>query len=301
MKKLIGMVVGAIVVVLVIFTISRNFIVKNSIEKGVAMALNLPLDIGNLDIDLKHTKLEINDLVISNPDSFEEKIMLSMPQILVDYKLLPVFAGKIHLENVAINLEEFVIVKNSENETNIDVFKDMMKSSPGEKTKPAKKSDKPKKSGKTEFQIDNLSLDLGRVVFKDYSGGGEPSVKTFNLNVHEKHENITNLYALVSLITFKAMGSIGLAEFQNIDVDAYKKSMNSMFGKTKESLKGLRKQNDTSEPSAVPSEDISTQQQESTKAAEDAKKAISEQKNPFGDSFKKALQDMQESSNREDN
>lgn len=301
MKKLIRMLVGVIVVVLVILVISRNFIVKNSIEKCVAMSLNLPLEIGNLDIGLLSTKLEINNLIISNPDSFEETMMLNMPQILIDYKLLPVLAGKVHLENIAVNLEEFVIVRNSKNEMNIDVFRDMMKSSPGKETEPAKKSDKPKKSGKTEFQIDNLSLDLGRVVFKDYSAGGEPSVKTLNLNIHEKYENITNLYALISLITFKAMGSMGLAEFQNIDVDAYKKSMKSMLGKAKESLKELKEQNDAGEPSAVPSEDMSTQQEELNKALEDAEKAISEQNSPFGDSFKKALQDMKESSNGEDN
>ena len=66
-------------------------------------------------------------------------------------------------------------------------------------------------------QLDLLELKIGKVVYKDYSGGGKPVVQTFNINLNERYKNITDPNALVSLIVFKALINTTLSNIVNLD------------------------------------------------------------------------------------
>ena len=69
-----------------------------------------------------------------------------------------------------------------------------------------------------EIQIDSLTLKVGKVVYKDYSKGGEPSVQEFNINLDERYQNIDDPNKLVSLIIVKALANTTIAKLTNFDL-----------------------------------------------------------------------------------
>ena len=76
-----------------------------------------------------------------------------------------------------------------------------------------------KQKGKAPgIQIDTLELKIGKVVYKDYSGGGEPSVKEFNIGIDEKFQNIDDPNKVVSLIVVKALMNTTVAKLTNFDL-----------------------------------------------------------------------------------
>ena len=78
------------------------------------------------------------------------------------------------------------------------------------------------KGGKApNVQIDNLRLKIGKAVYKDYSHGN-PSVKEFNVNIDERYTNITNLYAVVSIIVVKTLSNTAIANLTSFDLNGLK-------------------------------------------------------------------------------
>jgi len=109
-----------------------------------------------------------------------------MPEIYVDYDLPAIFKGKVHLEEMRLNMNEFVVVKNEKGELNLDALKVVQAQKEGKKPEA-----KAKEGGKIpEIQIDTLKLKVGKVVYKDYSGGGNPTVREFKVNLDEELANL---------------------------------------------------------------------------------------------------------------
>lgn len=209
MKKLLFIVIG-ILIGLIVLSVFKDVIAKVSVEKGVELVTGLRLRIQSFRVGLINTLVGIKNFRLFNPKGFKDKIMLNMPEIYVDYNLPAIFKGKIHLEEMRINMEEFMVVKNENGELNLDSLKVVQAQKEGKK--PSDKAKAP------EIQIDTLELRIGKVIYKDYSRGGEPSVKEFNVNLNERYENISNPYALVSLIVVKALMNTTIASLANFDL-----------------------------------------------------------------------------------
>jgi uncharacterized protein involved in outer membrane biogenesis len=140
-----------------------------------------------------------------------------MPEIYVDYDLMALLKKTIHLTEVRINLNEFVIVKNSKGEINLDSLKAVQESK--KKEEPGKKAEMP------PFKIDVLELKVGKVVYKDYSKGGEPKITETNLDLNERFENITDPYAVTSIIVFKSLMNTSVGRLVKFDLGPIQKSL----------------------------------------------------------------------------
>ncbi len=210
-------ILGFIVAVAIIFMIGKNVIVKAAVEGGVKAVTGLTLNIQSLKIGLRDSSLGINYMKLNNPKGYEDKTMFDIPEVYVDYNLSDILKGNIHLEEVRLNLATFTVIKNREGVLNLDALKPVEQEIKKEKSK---ESDKPKeKTNLPEIQIDLLKLKVGKVIYKDYSGGGEPEVKEFNLNLDSSYTNITDPKVLVSLIVTKALMSTTIGNLANIDIE----------------------------------------------------------------------------------
>lgn len=219
MKKVLSTILIVVLVVGIVLAAGKNTIARVSVEKGVEIVTGLPLKMKSLNIGIINTLVGIKDLRLFNPPGYEDKVMLDMPEVYVDYDLPAIIKGKIHLEEVRIDLKEFVVVKNAKGELNLNSIKTVQKQQ--EAAKPA-----PKKEGKApEIQIDTLQLKIGKVIYKDYSKGGEPSVKEFNLNLDEKYQNIDDPNKLVSLIIVKALMNTTIGSLANFDIKGLQGSL----------------------------------------------------------------------------
>ena len=218
MKKVIGVIAVILVAMILVLVLAKDIIIKTSVEKGVKVATGLQLNLKGLKVGVIKTFIDIKGLSLYNPPGYKEKIMFEIPEIYVDYDLPAILKGKIHLNEVRLNIKELTVIKNKNGECNLDSLKPVQEQKEGEKPKEKERVKKKKKGKAPEMQIDVLALKVGKVVYKDYSEGEPPSTKEFNINLDEKYTNITNPQALVNLIIVQTLGRTALAAAIDFDL-----------------------------------------------------------------------------------
>ncbi len=279
MKKLLFVVVGLLLLVAALL-FAKNMIAKVSVEKGVEMVTGLQLDMQSLDVGITETLVGIEGLQLHNPEGYEDKIMVDIPEIYVDYDLGAFFKGKVHLEELRVNLKEFVVVKNEKGELNLNALK-VVQEEEKEEMPSEKPSVKKEKAKMPPLQIDVLELKIGKVIYKDYSKGTPPKVREFNVNIDERYENITSPYALVSLILVKAFANTTIASLANFDLGPLK----TQFDETLKEASEITQKTVGKAVDAVKEIDVE-QVKETTEKAVDAGKEATEKAT---ETFKKIL------------
>ena len=212
MKK-ITVVLVIILMIIAGLSLSKNMIAKIAVERAVKMVTGLQLRMAGLNIGVIRTLINIDGLMLYNPKGFEDRVMIDMPNIYVNYDLPAILKGKVHLYSMKIDLKEFVVVKNKDGKLNLDSLKVVQAQKEGEKPQDKDKGKAP------QIQIDNLELKIGKVVYKDYSAGGKPHVREFNVNINEKYANIKDAYSLVSIIVVRALRNTAIASLTNFDLE----------------------------------------------------------------------------------
>lgn len=213
MKKL-GITVGIIVGIFVFLLVFKNTLIKTGVEKGTKKLTGLGLDIGDMDVGLLESKIDITDMKLLNPEGFPDKVMINMPKLLIDFELASFFKDRAHFETVELNLKELAVVRNKERKLNISTLKSVSeKMEEGEKPVEQKEEEKA-----PEVAIDKLILTIGEVTYKDYSLRKTPLTKTFNVGIHEVYTDITDPKKLVNLIIVRALQGTGIAQLANFNL-----------------------------------------------------------------------------------
>ena len=234
MKKIRFVLILAIAVF--ILFVLKDVIIKTSIESVVSYKTGLRIEIGGLKTSFSKSFISIEDMFILNPKGFDDRIMAELPEVYIDYDLPAILKRKIHLQNIKINLKELTIVKEKGDRKNLDQIKSLKK----EKTEKQKEKD----SRSQGLQIDNLYLKMGKVIYKDYSSGGKPTITEFDININARYKNLKNADAIMELIIAKAIISTALGKlsdfdgFEDIASDASGEGKN-VFKKAFEEIKSL--------------------------------------------------------------
>ncbi len=230
MKKILMIAAAALVAIIVVFAFGKNLIIKAGVESGVKLVTGLDLNIRRFSLGILSTHIGIEDLRLYNPPGYKDSVMIDIPEIFVDYELGSFFRGAVHLEEMRLNMKELVIVRNEKGELNLDALK-VAQPAPKE----GAPGEKPKEKGEAvPIQLDNLDLQIGKVIFKDYSRGGDPVVKEYALNIRESHQNIGNLNSLVSLIVAKALTKATLAGLTQVNLGDLQGSLSTVAGTGKQ-------------------------------------------------------------------
>jgi len=223
MKKTLVIIIGILAIILVA-SLAKDAIIKVSVEKSVEVVTGLKLSIADFKTGVLRSLVHIRELKIFNPSGYEDKTMLDMPEIYVRYDLPAVIGGKIHLPEVRIHMKEFVVVKNAKGDLNLNSLKVVQAQKEGKE--PSEEA-----GGKPlAIQIDSLELKIGKVLYKDYSRGGAPSVQEFDVNIDEKYSNITNPYSIASLIVVKALMNTSIARLANFDLKGLQGTIGDTLG-----------------------------------------------------------------------
>jgi len=215
MKKL-GVILAVIVLVICILVLTKGIIAKSAVSAGVKAMTGLKLSMKSMNVGILKTMVGIKDLKLYNPPGFTDKLMVNMPEIYVDYDLGAFLKKKIHLNEVRINLDKLTVVKNEKGELNLDALTAVQK---GKEKRPEAKKEK---GPAPEFAIDVLQLHIGKVIYKDYSRGGEPKVREYPIEIHERFENITDPQALANVILVKALMNTTIGRLANFDLGPLK-------------------------------------------------------------------------------
>lgn len=201
-------------VVLAVLFLGKGWMAKTAVSSGVRAVTGLDLSIQKMDVGIFRTRLRVTRMTLKNPKGFPDPVMVKIPEFYVDYDLPALLRGKVHLRELKLNLEEFVVVKNEAGKLNLDSLRSVQKAKEQRKTAKKKQGARP-----TPFQIDRLHLKVGKVIFKDYSKV-PPSVREFNVNIDEHYQNITDPVALGSLIVARVLIRTTVANLTGFDVGA---------------------------------------------------------------------------------
>ncbi len=231
MKRKIIIIPAIVFAVLIALFIGKNMIIKTSVTTGVRAVTGLKLSIRSMNVGVFKSLIGINELQLHNPQGFEDKLMVDLPEIYVDYNLGAIMGGKAHLEEVRLHLKEFTVVKNEVGELNLDSLR-VVKETEGEEA--TKEGEKKEKTEMPDIQVDLLELKIDKVIYKDYSRGTPPKEKVYNVKIDEQYENITNPQSFVRLIIFKALKNTTIASLTNFDLGKLQSGISGTVKKTAE-------------------------------------------------------------------
>ena len=129
-----------------------------------------------------------------NPQGFPKEILIDMPQIYASCGIGALLGKKLHIKKIVINIKEIGIIKNKDGKLNVDSLKIMQKEEKPETERKGPGEQLP-------LKIDELILSVGKVVYRDYTVGQEPSVQVYEVNIKDKvYKNITSAQQLTALI-----------------------------------------------------------------------------------------------------
>jgi uncharacterized protein involved in outer membrane biogenesis len=242
MKKL-ATAVGVIFGLLVLLLVFKNMLIKAGVKKGTKEVTGLELDIGDMDLGLLESKIDITDMKLLNPEGFPDKVMIDMPKLLIDFELASFFKDGAHFETVELNLKELMVVRNKERKLNISALKSVSEKTGGE-TRPVEQETEDEVP---EVKIDKLILTIGDVTYKDYSLRKTPFTKKFNIGIHEVYTDITDPKKLVNLVIVRALQGTGIAQLANFNLgmlradvsDTLKKTVSGVTEEGKKELEAL--------------------------------------------------------------
>ena len=203
MKKFKKIIIILIVVVGIAFL--KDAIIKTAITTVGSSIVGAPIKIKHFSLGLLTRKVHIKKMAVNNPKGFPEGPLVIIPEIRVDYNLGALFTGKLHLPLVIFDLKEVILIKDKDGNLNVDALK--IAQAP-EESEQKKEDKKPKEKSKAmPMQIDELRLNVERVVYKDYSQGDKPEILAYEIALKDKvFINIKSPEQMATLIMVQAMG-----------------------------------------------------------------------------------------------
>jgi uncharacterized protein involved in outer membrane biogenesis len=204
--RLVTFLVIFLVVVIAIAVFARNSIVKYGGPIVARLTADLKLAIDDVDIGFPGTYAGLMGVTVNNPSGFPDEPMISAPEVYVDYTIPGLMGRSIHLEELRLNVDQIVIVRNADGRINVKELLPPSQAGPGEP------------SGPPEFKIDSLSLKIGKVIYRDYTMGDPPREQVFTLNIDDQYANVSSPGGIAALIVGKALMNNALYSLSSLDL-----------------------------------------------------------------------------------
>lgn len=188
---------------LVGIAIVRDQIIKSVITAAATEIMGAPLHIDGFSLSIFKQSIRISGLRMYNPAGFSGEILIDLPKVAVDYDLSSIIKGRLHLYRVDVKLKVVDLEKNKEGKLNVDSLKFV-------KQREVKEPKEKKTAKSMPMQIDLLNLEIGKVVYRDYSYGKEQQVRAYDVNLKKSYKNITSAKQLAVLIVTEPMKHAGI-------------------------------------------------------------------------------------------
>jgi len=154
------------VVLVVVFFLSLNSILRVAIEHNIRANTGMDAEIGRFKLGLTEPTITIENLKIYNPPSFGGTPFLEIPEIHVEYNRNAFARRELHFTLVRFNLGELDIVKNAKGETNIfSLGVPLPKNPPGRANRQL--NEFKKRTGLDFTGIDVLNVSVGTLKYID--------------------------------------------------------------------------------------------------------------------------------------
>jgi hypothetical protein len=184
--------------------LGHNILIKWTAGAALERALGVDLKMDSFRAGITRSVVKVGDFTVMSPEGFEDEPMMKASHIYADYELGPLLDKEIHLTYLKLNAGEIVVVKNRQGKVNIQEIKKAMERRRRPKSRGEKRGTG--KRGKNDgpfFKIDLLVMSLGKIVFKDYSTGKRPRIKTIPFSFSEaqfRDVRSNDIYASMALL-----------------------------------------------------------------------------------------------------
>ena len=184
MKKFL-IVLGIVTISLVCISISMNLIIKSVVTTAVSRITGAPVHMDGFSLNILNSTIHISGFRMDNPSGFPNGMLVSCPKINIIYDRASLFKQKRHFLLVEIELKEMGLTKNKEAKLNVDALKIVQQA---------------KSSPPFPLQIDLLTLNIGKIVYRDYTIGTEPSEQVYDVYRHKSYKGISTAQQLAFLV-----------------------------------------------------------------------------------------------------
>ncbi len=179
-----------VAVFLACVTIFKDLIIKSVVTVVASRITGAPVHMDGFSLNIFSSTIHVSGLKMYNPGGFPEGVLIFCPKINVIYDRAALFKRKLHLLLVEIELKEMGLTRNKAGKLNVDSLKITRQS---------------KSSPSTPLQIDLLTLNIGKIIYKDYTIGAEPGVRVFDVNKHKSYKGIPTAQQLALLVLSEPM------------------------------------------------------------------------------------------------
>ncbi|MCR4338010.1 MAG: hypothetical protein NUV91_09435 [Candidatus Omnitrophica bacterium] len=215
MKKILGFVfiLFLLAVGIVVF---RDPFLKFFIRQAVRTATGVPLHIESLKTDLKNSSILIQGLTLMNSPAYPSGEMIRVPEVYVDYEFPTSSQKGLHFKELRLDVSEIVVIRNREGEINLNHLKPKMIR---DREKQAAAEHTPRRN--LVMAIDLLDLKVDRVILKDDRSRSEPTIREFDVRIHERFENVSSLQDVLRLVIFKALSKTTINDLIDFDLEVW--------------------------------------------------------------------------------
>lgn len=197
MKKF-GLIVLVILIAAVIAVVmARNTIIKNAIEKGVNEIVGQKVTVGNVNAEILATKIKFDALKVYNPAGYTDEFLTNIRELYINYALLDIIKGFIHLPELRIDIKEMNVEKDKKGVLNLDHFKGKEKEAKPEA----------KKEGEKKFLVDKMVLKISTIRYRDNTKT-PPEVKELEINFEKTFNDVDSAEVIINEIKNAAVGQL---------------------------------------------------------------------------------------------
>ena len=204
---------------------AKNAFTGFVVSTALSRAAHVPASVGSVSLQLTRARLTLKNVKLFNPRGYPEKLLLDLPEVDVQFDPASIFTGRLHFKKIKVNLKELIVIKSRDGQVNVNALRPS-------KTQVAesKKNGAPQRTA--GIRIDELTLSIGQVVYKDYSAGRTPSTQVFDLHVQERtFRNVESLSSVVSILMFETLTRTTLNRLVNLDTTLFKEGAGSALTK----------------------------------------------------------------------
>jgi uncharacterized protein len=198
MKKSVARLLAAFVVCVACVVALRVPICRKVFPALITSLVGVPCQIGSVDVGRAGTHVQLVSLRLKNPPDFDlepDPDLIKFSEAYTDYTWGFLFGRKLHLTKLSLSVDEMRIIRNRDGRLNIQSLKAFLP--------------KGQQGLFAQIQIDIFDVAIRRVVYKDYTKTPH-LVRTFDVNISERFEDITDVRAFTQLILKKALSTAGV-------------------------------------------------------------------------------------------
>jgi uncharacterized protein involved in outer membrane biogenesis len=190
--------------------LAKDIAGKWYLSRIIRQRTGVRLSMEGFRLGLLNTDIEIKDLVIMNPRAFPDRVMADIPRVYINFDTPALMKKRAHFKEIDLELDEFVIIKDKGGKLNISSLKALRSN--------AKNGGGPEDKPVIPISINDFKLKIRKVVYKEYTSAGAPSVREFNINLHERFENIEDAFPFTRIILVEAIKKAALEQILNVDL-----------------------------------------------------------------------------------